>query len=152
MKLTSPAFTDHEPVPVVYTCNGPNINPPLQISDVPDNARELVLTVIDTDAIPKPWIHWFVFNIPATVQDISEGTVPSGATEGLANGGTPGYEGPCPIYFTGTHHYEFTLYALHTPLDLPETTTFDEAKTEIAKYLLAEAKLTGIAKGTGEKS
>lgn len=150
MQLTSPAFANQETVPVMYTCNGPNINPPLRIIDAPENTACFALTVVDTNATPTPWYHWFVFNIPATIREIAEGSVPAGATEGLANGGTPGYEGPCPIYFTGTHRYEFTLYALNKSLDLPGTTTFDEAKNEIAKYLVAKAKLTGIAEGTGE--
>lgn len=50
----------------------------------------------DCDATPVPWVHWLVFNIPPDTTTVSAGSIPAGGTEGIANGGTHGYEGPCP--------------------------------------------------------
>lgn len=152
MKITSPAFTDNAPVPAKYTCKGKNISPPLRFADIPDTARSLVLTVEDTDAAPKPWIHWFVFNIPPGTQMVGEGQVPAGGMEGYANGGDPGWEGPCPIYFKGIHHYRFNLFALDTTLGTQENITKEDIEAILQEHTVGQAHFTGIAEGTGEKA
>lgn len=99
MKISSPAFEDGTLIPSRYTCDGPNISPPLVFEDVPEGAKTLVLLVEDVDAPANPWVHWLVFNIPATTLNVPEGMIPPGGKEGLANNNTYGYEGPCPRYF-----------------------------------------------------
>ena len=70
MRLTSPAFRNEGSIPAVYTCDGDDISPELNWSDVPVNAKGLVLIVDDPDA-PDPtapkmtWVHWVLYNIPA---------------------------------------------------------------------------------------
>ena len=64
MKIKSSVFNDGETIPEKYTCEGPNISPPLEFSNVPVEAKSLLLLVEDPDADAKPWVHWFVFNIP----------------------------------------------------------------------------------------
>jgi Raf kinase inhibitor-like YbhB/YbcL family protein len=150
VKITSTSFADNEIIPTVYTCLGANVNPPLEFDDIPTKTTAFALTVVDQDATPKPWVHWFVYNIPPDTIQISENNIPSGATEGFANGGTPGYEGPCPKYFTGTHLYVFTLYALSLPLDIDPTSTFADAAETIHKHTIETATLRGLAEGTGE--
>lgn len=150
MTLTSSAFTNNETIPIAYTCLGANANPPLEVADVPTTTASFVLTVVDQDATPKPWVHWFVYNIPPQTQKIAEQSVPEGATEGFANGGTPGYEGPCPRYFTGTHQYVFTIYALDIPLDIDPTSTLADAAETIQHHTIEKAELIGLAEGTGE--
>lgn len=152
MRLTSSAFSYGEPIPVQYTCKGDNVNPPLEISDIPEDTKSLVLAVTDEDATPSIWYHWFVFNIPPTVTEIKEKSIPKGAIVGHANGGTPGYEGPCPVYFLGEHEYVFKLYALDTMLEIEPTSTFLDAKNQIDQHTLATATLRGTAEGTGEKA
>lgn len=151
MQLLSPAFANNEVIPALYTCTGNNINPPLQIIEPPENTKSFALVVADRDATPIPWVHWFVFNIPPTIREIAEQSVPVDSIEGLANGGDPGYEGPCPQYFSGIHHYEFRLYALNSMLSIPASSTFEHAKDEIAKHLIDTATLTGIAHGQENK-
>lgn len=149
MLLSSPAFSDNEPVPVQFTCNGPNINPPLEFHDIPLGTRSLVLIVADLNAQP-PWIHWFVYNIPPTTKFIPQGETPPGATEGLANGGTIGYEGPCPIYFKGKHHYLFLLHALNTVLDINPSSTYWDVQEMIERHTIEKAELVGTTDGSGE--
>jgi len=147
MEIKSPVFEHGEVVPEKYTCFGPNINPPLQFTNVPEGTQSLVLIFEDVDATPKPWTHWMIFNIPATVAEVSEGIVPEGAVEGLCNNHTFGYEGPCGKYFKGAHHYWFRLYALKTKLDLPAASEREDVEEKMQEHLLAKAELLGLAEG-----
>lgn len=148
MKLTSPAFTDGGKIPSKYTCDGQNINPPLTFSNVPEDAKSLVLIMDDPD-IPnfvkdkfgiKVWDHWVVFNIPPTTKEVMEGKNPPGKL-GKNTGGKNAYGGPCPP--DREHRYFFKLYALDTHLDLPEGSTAAEVENAMKNHLLAEAKLMG---------
>lgn len=148
MTITSPAFLQDETIPERYTAAGPNINPPLFFGDIPEDAKSLVLIVQDLDAEPEPWTHWLLINIQPDTLQVAEGTVPAGATEGHANGGTPGYEGPNQPYFDGIHHYSFKLYALDTLLDLPETADRTQVEPAMQDHIIAEAELIGLQAGT----
>ncbi len=64
MFITCPAFSDHTHVPTSHTCDGENISPPFEFGDFPSKTKSLVLVVEDRDAVPDPWVHWLVFNIP----------------------------------------------------------------------------------------
>src|SRR5437762_3345875 len=119
LELTCPEFKNGESIPQKYTCDGPNISPPLHIKKVPLNAKSLVL-IIEDPSSTIPWVHWLVFNIPPSATEFKENNIPEGATEGLCNGNTFGYEGPCPP--ENKHTYEFQLYALDIVLELkPES-------------------------------
>lgn len=151
MKITSPAFGNEQKIPSKYTCMGDNINPPVSISDVPYNTQSLVLVVRDMDAKPKAWIHWLLYNMLPTTTEIEEDTVPQGATEGICNGGTYGYEGPCHKYFNGRHFYHFTVYALDAVLEASDDADFEEVSYSMTGHIISEATLIGYADGTGEE-
>lgn len=145
MKLTSSAFTHEGKIPSLYTCDGKNLNPPLNISDVPPEAKSLVLIMDDPD-VPKRlradgiWDHWVVFNIPVTVTEIPEGKEPPGV-HGVGTSGNLDYFGPCPP--DREHRYFFKLYALDTQLNLPKKVTKTQVETAIQGHILAEAVLMG---------
>jgi Raf kinase inhibitor-like YbhB/YbcL family protein len=143
MKIRS-TFDDNQLVPEVNTCLGQNISPALQFEDIPAGTRSLVLIFEDVDATPKPWTHWMLFNIPPTVTAVQEGTIPDGATEGLANNHSFGYEGPCPRYFKGTHHYWFRLFALDMVLDLPENSEREDVEEKMKDHIIEKAELLGL--------
>lgn len=142
MRISSPAFNDGERVPVKYTCEGPNISPPLMFTDVPQHTKSLVLMVEDPDAKAKPWVHWLVFNIPADAAGCPEGGTAPGSTEGLCNGNTFGYEGPCPP--ENEHTYLFKLYALDIRLDIPAESDRKAVLREMEGHIIAEAMLKGV--------
>src|SRR3954454_8632163 len=136
-------FANGEEVPKPYTCLGLNVSPPLFFDEVPEEAKSLVLIFEDVDAIPV-WTHWMLFNIPPNTTEITQGTVPEGATEGLANNHSFGYEGPCPKYFEGIHHYWFRVYALDTTLDLRAKTEREEVEEAMKGHVIAKAELLGL--------
>ncbi|TZF82606.1 YbhB/YbcL family Raf kinase inhibitor-like protein [Pedobacter sp. BS3] len=138
------AFKSNQEIPLAYTCLGANVNPPLYFEDIPEQAESLVLFLEDIDASPAPWIHWHVFNIPPSTLYVAERSIPPGGTEGLCNNHTFGYEGPCPRYFKGAHHYWFRLYALDTVLDLAPDSEPGEVKKQMEGHVIATAELPGL--------
>ncbi|MEK6984319.1 MAG: YbhB/YbcL family Raf kinase inhibitor-like protein [Nanoarchaeota archaeon] len=143
MKLTSPAFVHNGAIPFEYTCDGADLSPPLVISDVPSNAKSLVLISDDPDAPVGTWDHWVVFNILTSTKQIAKGTEPKG-TAGKNSWGRTGYGGPCPP--SGTHRYFFMIHALDITLNLPEGSTKKQIETAMQGHILAKAELMGMYK------
>lgn len=141
MQLTSPAFADQQAIPVEYTCDGTNQSPPLAIADVPPHALSLALIVHDPDAPGGDFVHWTVWNMPATTKSFGSGSLPFGAIEGKTDFGLPGYGGPCPP--SGTHHYQFTLYALDLPISLDPSSTRSQLEQAMAGHVLVQTLLIG---------
>src|SRR5947208_5278911 len=78
MKITSSAFQQGANIPSKFSCDGANTSPPLQISDVPSEAKSLVLIVDDPDAPSGLFTHWSTWNISPRTRSIAEGSVPKG--------------------------------------------------------------------------
>jgi Raf kinase inhibitor-like YbhB/YbcL family protein len=116
----------------------------MEFEDIPEGTKSMVLIFEDVDATPKPWTHWMVFNIPPTTLKVEEGTIPEGATEGLANNHSFGYEGPCPKYFKGIHHYWLRLYALDVVLDLPKESEREDVEEKMKSHVIAKFDLPGL--------
>ena len=57
LTVLSETFKDRTYIPVKYTCDGENINPPLSVQNVPDESKSLVLIVEDPDAPAGTWIQ-----------------------------------------------------------------------------------------------
>jgi Raf kinase inhibitor-like YbhB/YbcL family protein len=104
MKITSSAFQDGKLIPTKYAYHGVdggnNISLPLSWSDVPTGTKSFALSIVDPHPVAKNWVHWFVINIPAGANSISEGAskraMPIGCKELLNTYGSPGYGGPEP--------------------------------------------------------
>lgn len=141
MIIQSTAFSHNQKIPVKYACDGEDISPPLTISGVPGEAKSLVLIVDDPDAPAGTWVHWLVWDIDAGTQEISEGSVPPGAIEGMTSFGKPGYGGPCPP--SGEHRYFFTLWALDSTLGLNGQAKKSNLMEAIKGHILTEARLIG---------
>jgi len=148
MSLTSPAFPPNGKIPRKYTCEGDDVAPPLAWSGVPATAKSLVLILDDPDA-PDPaapkrtWVHWVLYDIPATATGLPEtgAPLPPGTREGRNDWKRTGYGGPCPP--VGRHRYFHKLYALDVTLgDLGDAT---KAKVEDAMrgHVVAQAELVG---------
>lgn len=142
MKLTSSAFEDNGSIPSQYTCDGKNMSLPLEISDVPAEAKSLALIVDDPDAPSGDWVHWVVWNISAEIPSIAENVVPAGAVQGKTSFGTNKWGGPCPP--SGVHHYQFKLYALDSMLDIPASTDKAGLEKAMADHTIAQTTLVGL--------
>jgi len=141
MVISSPVFKNKGLMPVKYTCDGADVNPPLIISDVPEGAKSLVLIVDDPDAPAGTWVHWTVWNINPKTEEIAENSVPADSVEGITSFGKYGYGGPCPP--SGAHRYFFKLYALDTALDLDKEAKAPDIEEAMAGHVLAKAELMG---------
>ena len=143
MLLTSSSFENGADIPRKFTCDGGDMNPELEIHNVPDGAKSLALVLRDPDSPGVGgFAHWLVWNIDPRTTFIKEESVPPGATEGTNDFRTVRYGGPCPSH--GAHHYHFKLYALDAILDLPEKTELHDLETAIAGHILAETELVGM--------
>lgn len=101
------------------TCEGRDASPPRSSAVVPAGAKSLVLIGDNPDA-PDPaaprvtWVHWLLYNLPASSSGLPEGVTPSklpkGTLQGSNDWGRTGFGGPCPPI--GRHRYFFKLYAL----------------------------------------
>src|SRR5574342_1122707 len=132
LDIFSSAFRTGEMIPARYTCDGANINPPLEIRNMPVEARSIVLIVDDPDAPKGDWVHWLVWNIPVR-QHIKQNCVPG--IEGLNDFKQHHYGGPCPP--SGIHRYFFKVYALDTMLDLAHTSTRDQVEKGMSEHIIA---------------
>ncbi len=144
MKITSPVFDDGKLIPKLYTCDGDNINPPLEIIDVPQGATTLTIIMDDPDAPGRTFTHWLVWNIPTNITNIEENNFPEGSVQGLNDRSKTGYTGPCPP--NGTHRYFFKLYALSKKLNVSWDISKEELEEEIEKSLIEKAQLIGLYK------
>jgi Raf kinase inhibitor-like YbhB/YbcL family protein len=146
IRLTSSAFTEGQPIPRQYSCNGINISPPLEWSGIPKSAKALAIIAEDPDAPAGTWVHWVIYNLPADTLGMIE-NLPS--TEDLKGGGFQGkndfekigYGGPCPP--SGTHRYFFKIYALDDELALKAGATKADVEKAMTGHILAHAQLMG---------
>ena len=150
--LESPAFRDGELIPVIHTGEGLNLSPPLRWSGAPTATRSFVLLVEDLDSPGGSWVHWLLFNIPASLRALPAGLeraaeLPNGARHGSCWGvgrfERIGYQGPLPPAGMA-HRYLFELVALDAALNLPPGCTVFDLRAVIGKHQLGRAELTGL--------
>jgi Raf kinase inhibitor-like YbhB/YbcL family protein len=140
-------FEDGSDVPVRFTCDGANVSPDLHWTAPPAGTESLVLIVDDPDAPGQTWVHWLLYDLPATERELPEGvtpkgTLPSGAHQGRNDFGKIGYGGPCPPPGPA-HRYYFALYALDKRLELRPGATRAQIERSMAGHILARAELMG---------
>ncbi len=143
LTLRSPAFDDGAAIPREYGYTDQNVNPPLTIVGVPDDAESLALIVDDPDArgpAGKIWDHWIVWDVDPDTTDIPANWSGSDAREGQNDYGERGYGGPNPP--DGEHTYRFTLYALDVTVGEGPQTAAD-LRDAMEGHILARTRLTG---------
>ncbi len=136
--ITSPAFDNEGSIPAKYTCQGEEINPPLQIAETPKEAVSLVLIVEDPDAPNGTFDHWLVWNIKPT-STIDENSIPG--ISGSNGAGKTGYHGPCPP--SGSHRYYFNVFALDKNLDLPVHADKKKLQEAMQPHIVAKGSIMG---------
>jgi Raf kinase inhibitor-like YbhB/YbcL family protein len=146
-EMTSAAFDQGGTIPQQYTCDGPDLSPPLRWAAPPEGTQSLVLIADDPDAPAGTWVHWVLYDLPPGQRELAEGlpqqeTPAEGGTQGKNDFGKLGYGGPCPPKGK-PHRYFFRLYALDIKVDLSPGATKGEVLEKMAGHVLAEAELVG---------
>jgi Raf kinase inhibitor-like YbhB/YbcL family protein len=158
MQLTS-NFAKGERIEKRHTGEAEDLSPPLKWSDAPEDTQSFALICDDPDApspkkpAAKPWVHWVIFNIPASAAQLPEGISRVAEPEQIAGAkqgrnswqqDNLGYRGPMPPPGSGTHRYFFKLYALNEVLQLEAGTTDKDKLLEAMQgHILAEGQLVG---------
>jgi len=148
LNVTSAAFTLGGEIPVVYTCDGANISPPLTWDAPPGGTKSMAILVTDSDAPGETFVHWAAYNIPPGTREIPAGAwgekvLPAGSLEGMNDFGRPGYGGPCPPRGK-PHHYHFTVYALDTTLNPGGKVDGRMLEAALAGHVLSRGEIVGI--------
>ena len=145
-EISSPAFANGGAIPSDFSCDGRDISPALTWTKPPAGTQSFALIMDDPDAPMGTWVHWIMFNLPASTRDLKEGTptdaqLSDGSLQGKTSAGSNGYHGPCPP--SGTHRYFFKLYALDTMLSLTTNADKKELLAAMEGHILANAELMG---------
>ncbi len=142
--VTSPAFRDGAPIPTRFACKqegGQGKTPPLRWSVASTGVGAQALVVDDPDAPGGAYVHWVLFNIDATANEILEGVVPRHALQAANTSGKAGYSPPCPPKGE-FHRYRFTVYALRDRVRLPNGARLDKVLAEIAERVVSRGRMT----------
>jgi Raf kinase inhibitor-like YbhB/YbcL family protein len=151
LTVTSASFPPSGPIPTKYTCEGSDTSPALAWSDAPSATKSLAVIVDDPDA-PDPaapkevFVHWVLYDVPATAKQLPEGVksaanVRGGARDGKNDYGKAGWSGPCPP--KGRHRYFFRVYALDTVLPDLGLPTKAELEKAMSGHVIAKGEVVG---------
>jgi Raf kinase inhibitor-like YbhB/YbcL family protein len=137
-------------MPSRFTCEGQDFSPPLAWSGVPNGTQSLVLILDDPDA-PDPkaprmtWVHWVLYDLPASSTGLPEAASPDGLPPGTKEGRNDfkrtAYGGPCPPI--GRHRYFHKLFALDTKLGGLSSPSKAEVEAAMRGHVLAQAQMIG---------
>ena len=143
LSVTSPAFEDGQTIPARYTCDGPDVNPPLEIVGLPDETVSIAIIVDDPDAPVGVWDHWVEYDIEASRGEFSiEAAAGQIGTQGVNSWNLPGYGGPCPPEGE-EHRYFFTVVVLDDLLGLPPGIDAEGLRVVMEGSIIAETNLIG---------
>ena len=100
------------------------------------------MVVRDPDA--DGFVHWVLAGVSPDLGGLARGNPPSQAVEELNDFGRQGWSGPCPP--SGTHNYDFRIYALDEPSGLAAGADGAQAAEQVeSATVLASAALSGTA-------
>lgn len=146
IELVSSAFQQHANIPSRFTGESEDISPPLSWSNVPEGTRSFALFCHDPDApLVTPgaygFVHWVLYNIPASVTQLSEDN--KRYTAGVNNFGRDGYGGPMPPEGHGIHHYFFWILALNVETNLKPGLSMQQLLEELEPSVIGMNRLVG---------
>lgn len=142
--VTSPAFREGAQIPVRFACEeegGQGKTPPLRWSVASTGVAAQALIIDDPDAPGGAYVHWVLFNIDATTNEMLEGAIPPHAEQAQNTAGKTGYSPPCPPKGE-QHRYRFTVYALDRRVPLPNGAKLNKVLSEIAQRTVARGRMT----------
>ena len=129
MNLTTKDFEIGGTIPEKFTCDGENISPQLEWSDVPEETKSFAILFQSYRKPADQHKLWLICDIPKDAREIPQnGPVPGKII--LNDFGWKGYSGPCPSQ--GAQEYQFTVYALNVE-KLEGRGVFSKEKQELGR-------------------
>ena len=148
IQVKSSAFANNGMIPDKYTDYFDKISPQISWSNVPKNAKSVVLMLEDPDASLKPVTHWIMANIPVNVTSFAENApkteIINGAMQGSNTTGKIGYYGPHPPPQDKPHAYHFQVFALDTMLKLPSGFNRQALLDAMKNHVIAKGETVGM--------
>jgi hypothetical protein len=164
-QLHSTAFANDGVIPLSAVFNNPtdgvnsctangaaggDQSPQLSWTGAPWGTESYVVVLYDVTAA---FTHWGMYNIKGYATGLPANAGVAGSTYGTQIGNDFGlgnqYDGPCPPagYTPYAHQYVFTVYALSSKLDLPESANFP-ANAQTLYHALIQAAVRGEILGS----
>ncbi|TNY35790.1 YbhB/YbcL family Raf kinase inhibitor-like protein [Thermomonospora catenispora] len=143
LELRSDAFEDHAPIPAEHSHAAGDVPPPLEWSNAPEEAAELVLLCEDPDAPVGTFAHWRPAGIPPRTRGLRAGESPAEAVQGRNDYGRTGYGGPHPPVGDEPHRCLFRPVAPSEPSGLRPGLTADECRKAIEGKAIGTGTLVG---------
>lgn len=157
LTVTSATLKAGATIPAVHTADGANTSPSLAWTGAPATTRSFAVVGEDPDVLlpptnPQPFVHWVVYNIPATAKGLPENmpidpaaAMPAGlegTTQGPSGFRRPIYRGPAPPPGK-PHHYHFIVYALDVA-GLPPGLMRAQLTEAMAGHIVGQGELVAI--------
>jgi Raf kinase inhibitor-like YbhB/YbcL family protein len=137
--VQSTAFESGQEMPQKYGNKAQNVSPPLEWDGAPEETKSFALAFVDIHPVARDYVHWLVADISTQLNSLPEG---AGGNRNSDLIEVKPYVGPFPP--SGTHDYEFTLYALRTDrLGVGPGVTLQQFRQAAEQNSLATATLIG---------
>jgi Raf kinase inhibitor-like YbhB/YbcL family protein len=150
LTVSSSAFKNGQPIPDEHTDYGKGKSIPLSWSNLPPGTRSIAIVMDDPDAGTRPFVHWVIYNIPASTKSLEAGLppkprldAPKGALQGSNSKSSTGYFGPRPPKGDPPHHYHIKVYALDQVLQLAAGSDEETLLKATSGHVLGQGELTG---------
>ncbi len=145
--IATTAFKPAGNIPRAFTADGKDASPALSWANPPAGTQVFALICDDPDAPVGTWVHWVIWNVPASARGLPEGvqtvkTLADGSAQGKNDFGRIGYGGPSPPPGK-PHRYFFRLYALKEKLSLAAGATRRELERAMQGRILGTAEFFG---------
>src|ERR1039457_5842209 len=145
--LKSTAFAPGAVIPKKHTCEAADVSPALEWSGTPARTVSSALIMDDPDAPAGTWVHWVLWNLPASAHELPEAVTKQdqlgdGTRQGRNSSRKIGYNGPCPPPGK-PHRYFFRLYALDEKLELEPGASSSDLQEAMKGHVVGEAEYMG---------
>jgi Raf kinase inhibitor-like YbhB/YbcL family protein len=145
--LKSTAFALGAVIPKKHSCEAADVSPQLEWSGTPAGTVSFALIMDDPDAPAGTWVHWVLWNLPASAHGLPEAVakqdqLDDGTRHGRNSFRKIGYNGPCPPPGK-PHRYFFRLYALDGKLDLAPGANSSDLQEAMKGHVISQAEYMG---------
>ena len=145
--LKSTAFAPGAEIPKKHSCEAADVSPALEWSGSPARTVSFALIMDDPDAPAGTWVHWVLWNLPASAHGLPEAAakqdqLADGMRQGRNSFRKIGYNGPCPPP-GNPHRYFFRLYALDEKLELAPGANSADLQQAMKGHVLMQAEYMG---------